>query len=162
MYGSYMEPAYNILTYTWGRWQLRESPSLAIKGVSWKVPAVDEAHFTVDGLSRVIQRVSRGVSFVWIDVACIDHENRAAMMEEVGKQAGIFQRADQVFVWLSHHSTSALQDCVDSLHNAAQTVDDFAGSRFENKDEIEYRIPWLQSTSDLLEILFGDPWFSSL
>src|SRR5450432_2961675 len=85
MYGSYMEPAYNILTYTWGRWQLREGPSLAIKGVSWKVPAVDEAHFTVDGLSRVIQRVSRGVSFVWIDVACIDHENRAAMMEEVGK-----------------------------------------------------------------------------
>jgi hypothetical protein len=42
-----------------------------------------------------------GLEWSWIDIACVDQENRDVKMDEVGRQASIFLEAADFFVWLS-------------------------------------------------------------
>ena len=61
IYGNDKEPAYNILSYTWGRWEVPQGNSaLMVHGVPWTIPAVDESHFSVTELKKVISRISLG------------------------------------------------------------------------------------------------------
>lgn len=42
-YGEDVEPVFNIMSYTWGRWMIKEGgPALAVNGITWKVPAVQD------------------------------------------------------------------------------------------------------------------------
>ena len=50
VYGPDTEPNYSILSYTWGRFQVADGPRLAIKGIDWQVPSIDESYFTVTDL----------------------------------------------------------------------------------------------------------------
>lgn len=51
-YGDIVEPKYGILSYTWGRYTVLSGPSLAVKGVSWPIPAIDEARLQVSTSSE--------------------------------------------------------------------------------------------------------------
>lgn len=108
-YGGFKEPAYNVLSYTWGRFQDRDanmSKALPIKGVSWPIPAIREDRFTVETFKKVLNQMRGfGVDFVWVDIACTDQQNEAVKMEEIGRQAGIFKNAQSAYIWLSHIST---------------------------------------------------------
>lgn len=107
IYGNTVEPKYNILTYTWGRWRLQDSDehaseveSLKIAGVPWDIPKISPAHFNADQFLSVIRGISRplddgnmsadgpGVDFIWLDIACIDQrDNEPDSAAEVGRQA---------------------------------------------------------------------------
>lgn len=89
-----------MLSYTWGRWQTSDGPSLPVRGVTWKIPLVKEECFTVHEFERVLKRVAGEGGFVWVDVACIDQEKYDVKMLEVGRQAGIFQKAKDRLIWL--------------------------------------------------------------
>lgn len=155
-YGGILEPKYNILTYTWGRWQVSEGSSLDVCGTSWRIPAVDPTHFTVTDLEKVLQVISESVEFVWIDVACIDQENNAVKMEEVGRQVGIFQQAHRVYAWLNRLPPESLQeyvnvflkDCVDIAYIYEPGEEDFLSAI----NRMQYAF------TELLK----DPWFTSL
>lgn len=62
-YGHHMSPSYHTVSYTWGRWRLKDEPrqkpdveALFIKGVPWPIPRVDPDHFTVVEFESVIRQ----------------------------------------------------------------------------------------------------------
>lgn len=158
-YGEDVEPAFNIMSYTWGRWMIKEGgPALVVNGVTWKVPAVQDSHFSVGEITHIVNRVGEGASYVWIDVACIDQESREVKMDEVGKQAAIFDKADTAHVWLSQINAIDLGDYIVQLEatvRAAERLGSRGAPCFQDKK-------WLDSTIELFVKILADPWFSSL
>lgn len=157
-YGEDVEPAFNIMSYTWGRWRIREGgPALAVNGITWKVPAVQDSHFSVYELTNIVNRVGNGAPYVWIDVACIDQEPSQVKMDEVGKQAVIFDKADSAHVWLSQIRTIDLARYMVQLEatkNGAERLGSMGPPCIRNKQ-------WLDSTIELFQNILADPWFSS-
>lgn len=170
IYGNSMEPDYNILSYTWGRWQIADgNPALVVRGVPWRIPAIDEHHFSALQLQRVIWNISlgehsedeerRSVVFVWIDIACIDQENERIKAYEIGRQAAIFANANWVYIWLSHLDEAELRLCDEVLYDSSETILGAEGN--EVSDTVEENT-WIESLVQILEILLRDPWYTSL
>ncbi|KAI3390384.1 hypothetical protein diail_9826, partial [Diaporthe ilicicola] len=134
VYGNVVEPKYNILTYTWGRWRLRDNDehageveSVVIAGVPWDIPKISPGHFTADQFLSVIRGITRpldgralpGVDFVWLDIACINQrDNEPESAAEVGRQADIFRGATACFAWLTTIEESDLLQSVQSMQDA--------------------------------------------
>ncbi|KAF2729343.1 hypothetical protein EJ04DRAFT_580709 [Polyplosphaeria fusca] len=172
-YGNHLAPKYNALTYTWGRWRLRdgkvpEKPhisALPIRGTDWPIPRIDPAHFTASQFANVVRSTSTlepvtalpsphssssQVDFLWLNVACIDQrpsELRAAA--EIGRQAAIFKGANRVFVWLTSHTKDSGQRGIDAME------------RFAEAEETA-TLEELGGLVDDLVGFLGDAWFSSL
>lgn len=170
IYGKFMEPDYNILSYTWGRWQVADgNPALVVRGVPWRIPAIDEQHFSAIQLQRVIWNISleeqsedeerKPVVFVWIDIACIDQENERIKAIEIGRQAAIFANARRVYIWLSHLDEAELRLCDEVLYDSWERLLLAEGN--EARDTVEDNA-WIESLVQLLEILLRDPWYTSL
>ncbi|KAL3491651.1 hypothetical protein BJX62DRAFT_236917 [Aspergillus germanicus] len=90
IYNGIQEPSYGILSYTWGRWESRDTDPIVIRRTPWRIPAVTPEHFTREMLQGVINQIGRHVDYLWIDIACIDQEDQAMKMDEVSRQVGIF------------------------------------------------------------------------
>lgn len=170
IYGDFTEPDYNILSYTWGRWQVADgNPALVVCGVPWRVPAIDEQHFSVKQLQRVIWNISlgeqseiegrRSIDFVWIDIACIDQENERIKVSEIGRQAAIFKNAKSVYIWLSHLDEAELRLCDEVLYDSSEMLLSAGGN--DVRDTVEDSA-WIESLVQLLETLLRDPWYTSL
>ncbi|KAL8644423.1 MAG: hypothetical protein Q9226_007772 [Calogaya cf. arnoldii] len=141
-YGTHVQPRYNAISYTWGRYELRsphEQPHvkpIGINRVTWAVPRIDETHFTVDQFETLIRRSTetttfkgnnpafttnrKPTEFVWLDIACInqtpDHPQKA---QEIGRQSQIFKKATKVLIWLNRSSRELLEDATESITQAA-------------------------------------------
>ncbi|KAH6997398.1 hypothetical protein EDB80DRAFT_727763 [Ilyonectria destructans] len=174
-YGSYVEPSYNAITYTWGRWKLsgHERPdvsSIVVHGIPWEVPRVNPDHFTVQQFQNVLKKttervshwmlkhISASVEFLWLDVACIDQrgtEPRSAA--EIGRQAAIFKGAQNVFAWLSTMPITDLERILASLDTLSDVVRivPFGTTPAASSQQ-------LTTIHDHLSQLFKDHWFSSL
>lgn len=109
------------------------------------------------------------LDFVWVDVACIDQENRAIKKSEVGRQAAIFQQADHVFVWLNSCAINEFQIFADGLQQCADILEEEDLERHDMLDEFKV-IPedlqilpcfrdhrWVSSVKRGLERLLEDP-----
>ncbi|KAJ9604060.1 hypothetical protein H2200_011583 [Cladophialophora chaetospira] len=142
-------PRYNILSYTWGRWQTNNGEALPVQNVDWKVPPVKPEGFTVQAFHRVVNHVSEGCSHIWLDVACIDQENEAVKMSEIGRQAAIFRRAKQVYIWLSHSKKEVVEPVLNRLLDRATA-------------DAEHDRETVTSILRDIKIIFSDPWFGSL
>ncbi len=102
------EPAYAIISYTWGRWEIRgeaalQSPALHVDGITWKVPPVRDVLFSVADFQNVLATVAAEArtNWVWVDIACIDQTiGSEQKRQEIGRQAKIFENASQAFIWL--------------------------------------------------------------
>lgn len=148
-YGSIIGPQYNIISYTWGRWEIDKGEALLIHNVNWKIPAISSSGFTVAGFANVLKHVSQG-SHVWLDVGCIEQENQTMKMREIGRQAAIFRGAQKAYIWLSHSKRNVLKPFIlEALKRDALVMDH--GFR-----------PWLNRVEKAVGIIFSDPWFSSL
>lgn len=154
IYEGVKRPKYNILSYTWGRWEDRNPEPdrrLPISGISWKIPVVD--CFTREEFQRVIMKMGESAPFAWIDVMCIDQENYAIKMDEIGRQAGIFANADRVYIWLwTLNRISMESNVIGMIRNRS-----FPNS--ESNDEVEETLATMHET---VKVIFGDWWFSSL
>lgn len=148
-YGKAVDPQYNILSYTWGRWESQHGEALPIQNVDWKIPAVRPEGFTVPALHQVVKRVGEDCSHIWLDVACIDQENDTVKMSEIGRQAAIFRRARAAYIWLSHSKKKVVEPALKRLLDRAT-----AGAEHDRT-----------SVADILrdvKLVFSDPWWSSL
>ena len=120
VYGTHVEPGYNAISYTWGRYDLeymlkkrgkkrfRSIKPIAIEGIPWAevVPRIHPDHFSATEFQHIINQTqnlsaSSDVEFVWLDVACIDQRDGPQKAMEIGRQASIFKGASTVFVWLT-------------------------------------------------------------
>lgn len=161
-YGEVVSPKYAILTYTWGRFRAPSgSPALKIKGVTWRVPPIQEQHFTVDAFQNLIAVMGRTVDFAWIDVCCIDQEDTATKMFEVGRQAGIFKQATYAYAWLNFHTHDQLQSLFDNILDLDSVI---SGWDLWELSEIQKQsvLPRLRRIFSDLQSLMQDPWFTSL
>ncbi|KAI1747588.1 hypothetical protein F4782DRAFT_520492 [Xylaria castorea] len=108
--------AYNILSYTRGRWRIYESgdsPAFALLGTPWKIPAIAEKHFTVAAFRKVIEAVAGvDVVWVWVDIGCIDQRNNEQTALEIGRQTSIFRLARTQYVWLSQTPIAKLSPLI--------------------------------------------------
>jgi len=154
-YGETKTPKYNVLSYTWGRWEdktgLSGAEPLKIEGISWKIPAIYPDHFTTLQFQAALQAAvqDHDVDHVWLDVACINQkEHSLEMATEIGRQALIFGRAKKCYVWLNRQDTKQLQDTSTRLKRLedAQNLDEFS----------------FNDAVDVLECLTVNPWFTSL
>jgi hypothetical protein len=108
---------------------------------------------------KVIQRMSGdNVEWAWIDIACIDQENATAQAEEVGRQASIFKNAQGVYVWLSHLQTEVLSLAVQNIQNQGLQLRDYV----DKTDTFLSPYNLAYSLNEQFNVLFDDPWFSSL
>lgn len=152
LYGNDKEPAYAILSYTWGRYEVSEGPRLDIKGIDWKVPSINPNHFTVADLTRLFQQIGLEHDYIWIDIACIDQKREKVKMEEVGRQGIIFKRARRAYIWLNKYEPEIIQQHMQMLMSCGYQA--VTG----NMDPLEAA----QSMVDNLSLILQDPWFSSL
>ncbi|RDW57103.1 hypothetical protein BP6252_13849 [Coleophoma cylindrospora] len=144
-----VEPSYNIVSYTWGRFKLdgeTSASSLKVKGIDWRVPSIDAKEaFSVDEFRDLLQRIAGKDGFVWVDVACIDQRDDSEEKNvEIGRQVGIFYRAQSAYIWLHQLPEEDLQKGIDAISHAK-----------------EARIATMNDTR-LIETMCQDPWFSSL
>lgn len=161
-YGEITSPRYAILTYTWGRFRAPwGSRALNVKGLKWKVPPIREEHFTVDVFQKVIAHMGQCVDFAWIDVCCIDQEDSATKMYEVGRQAGIFKQAKHAYAWLNFHPHIELQSFFDTIFHLDNIISGWQMWELTNRQK-QSLIPRLQHILSTLHSLLQDPWFTSL
>lgn len=156
-YAGISNPEYSILSYTWGRWRIRDVHSqveaLNVKGVPWQIPKVCPNHFTAQQFERILHIIveestkshtgGKATPFVWVDVACIPQWQHSLVADnEVGRQARIFRGAREAYVWLT-------------------TVDpeELCSLFSDNEDS-----PPRNSAGDLTTFcyLLEDPWFGSM
>ncbi|KAI1741242.1 hypothetical protein F4680DRAFT_416192 [Xylaria scruposa] len=171
VYGGYIKPRYNAISYTWGRFALQnqESPEVEaapIKGTTWAeyIPRMNPARYTVQELVHAINTAAcphdgyPAVNFVWLDIACIDQTpNSPEMAREVGRQAKIFRGAADSFVWLTTHTSAAIISWgqkLDKLMDEREKTD-----KGTNMPATEH---WVGDMLAILKWFLADDWFSSL
>lgn len=155
VYNGVKEPDYSVLSYTWGRFQTpypQYGCSINVHNVPWDIPSIDDTHFTVEAFHDVLNQITAGTDWAWVDIACIDQENITVKMDEIGRQAAIFREAAFAYVWLSRIPLQASFEAMIVLDEVRVEAD--LGLK-ENDRRLE-----------ILEAAFGtilsDPWFSSL
>lgn len=177
-YGNVSNPAYNALSYTWGRWKLKEGAKpdiqgLNISGISWAMPRIDPAHFTSDELFQAIQRTanydaSRNIyetEFIWLDVACIDQTPKSEEnAREVGRQAKIFKGASRVFAWWTSFSSSSFSIWRSEALNAYSYFlkSEIYDQRISQSPTRYSRNELIAQMAEKVERISLDPWCSSL
>lgn len=183
-YNGIREPEYSVLSYTWGRFKVdaeSDGSRLNITGVTWAIPAIDKHRaFNAAEFEVVIKQTSiiSGNRFLWVDVACIDQENIAIKMEEIGRQAGIFANATHAFVWLWTAAKDKLLESINIMDGAhdiwpkAATAAEYLSS--EGPDPIATRSKQdqgecferdsasLRRIRQSVDTFLSDWWFSSL
>ncbi|KAK1250092.1 hypothetical protein MKX08_010095 [Trichoderma sp. CBMAI-0020] len=158
------EPEYSTLSYTWGRWRVRDKPEappvLPIKNTPWEIPAVEESHFTTENFQRVIQTIHEtGDDWAWIDVGCIDQRRGSTQAAvEIGRQASIFKQAKSTFVWLSRLDRIQLAQAIDDILESGGRLYDHVDIGVDGVDFDDV----MDKLHKVSEYLFSDPWFSSL
>ncbi|KAI1741806.1 heterokaryon incompatibility protein-domain-containing protein [Xylaria scruposa] len=161
-YNGIKEPGYTILSYTWGRFQVKDpdvGASLPIKGVSWDIPAIQESHFTVDQFHKVLNVMRfHDTEWAWVDIACIDQENIKIKMDEVGKQVSIFRTAKWAFVWLSHSSSETCFRSFNLIDRINGVWSDYV-RHDASAEEMKLLLRYLREAFDSICL---DPWFTSL
>lgn len=179
-YGGHVEPRYNAVSYTWGRYDLdipglrkikeyRAVKAIEINGVDWLVPRINPKHFCVDHFQRLIFRTCEPVDdteektdFLWLDVACIDQNNGPQKLAEIGRQAVIFHGAQRVFVWLTKVRGDLLSHIVANLMQSAHAAVVYAEEKTKYSPCAMAPMSWLTSARASLDGIFMDPWFTSL
>ena len=110
-----------------------EVKAVGIDGLTWHVPRIDPAHFSVQDFERLIRQSityrSRQVEctnadgllpqHLWLDVACIDQEDEKTKMSEIGRQATIFANVETALIWLTQYNTRELEQSVRQFATAS-------------------------------------------
>ena len=182
IYGHQKEPRYNAISYTWGRWELKDRltqpdvTSLKILGVPWSVPRICASHFTVAELTQAIRRAaeppehdwddyderltSNDFGFLWIDIGCIDQRGTPEAKAEIGRQARIFRGAQSVYVWLSQHSHKNLSQIAQNIFTAGNEA--IVTDTSPLREGRAWSARWQLSLHENVGMLRNDPWFTSL
>lgn len=121
-------------------------------------------HFTTASFRTIIKQVALGRScnvedscrHVWLDIACINQNSSDdEMLDEIGRQASIFNRARDCFIWLNHKPASSL-DWILRLWNMCFSR--AFSDQIEGKTGAVFTKDWLAKH----RAFFSDPWFTSM
>ncbi|RYP35791.1 hypothetical protein DL768_010964 [Monosporascus sp. mg162] len=162
-YGKAKEPSYNAISYTWGRFEVKNGPAIKINGVTWKIPSIDPSHFSVAEFETAIARATDKKGYLWLDVACIDQENNDVKLEEVNKQVAIFRRAAQVYAWITPWDTQSMVRTLQVLETYTTSSLGAKHGGYKLKPLTSSTAPInLPSLQNALADLAAQGWFTSL
>lgn len=171
----YDEPAYRALSYTWGRFEIKDPnvaksvQGLVVKNIDWEVPKIDPTYFTHQEFGKAITHARQPfpdndgsssdttiVEFVWVDIVCIDQRdilqgNNVMKAVEIGRQADIFQQSIGAVAWLWGDMHFVHKDALNVLRQHCDT--DFA--KIPTRENVALI---LKTTMEILE----HQWFKSL
>lgn len=104
-------PDYVAVSHTWGRWS--SGDLITLPGVPWKIPG--NTLFLVEHLPDILMRIPdiTNCKYVWLDLLCIPQDRSPLGVQEISRQAKIFQSAERAVAWLNE---------VDNLHGLQQIV----------------------------------------
>ena len=95
-------PAYDALSYTWGRQQEQ-------KGI-----CINKKHGVgvMDNLFRALRRLRRrfGTRTLWVDAICIDQSDVQKRGQQVSLMGQIYRQASTVLVWLGEYPDASSLD----------------------------------------------------
>lgn len=168
-YGNSENPKYNIISYTWGRWEDPDhGEAIQVTGpdrspLEWRVPKVNpERAFGAEDFKCVLRKAANGLDYVWLDVACINQNPRAPeYVAEIGRQAAIFSRAQEGYIWLHQTTGSQLRDSLRlmvSIRDEGQQTKSGANQHLRYRHDIKQR----EADCKTVNCILQDPWFSSL
>lgn len=167
-YGDTHQPKYNILSYTWGRFQENNGEAIQVTlpdggRLPWYIPRVSrEKAFGAHQFEMVLRRVAGDLDFVWVDVACINQSPDAPeYTAEIGRQAAIFNRAKRAYVWL--HQTTG-EDIRVGLELMTEILNEALRTKTAVNGQPRYSGNQHQRRADCAAVnrILEDPWFSSL
>ncbi|KAF2260842.1 hypothetical protein CC78DRAFT_522758 [Lojkania enalia] len=164
VYKGIKAPAYNAISYTWGRWAADDSDAIKIKNVSWKIPGIQPSHFTVEEFNAAIRKAAENgnVDFIWLDIACIDQGDPKIKLDEINNQVAIYKRASFVYAWVVPWTT---QDMLRSLYIIEAydlSQEEPQMSRYRLVPTQDITTPSLNEVSRALNDISAQPWFTSL
>ncbi|KAI1090519.1 hypothetical protein F5B19DRAFT_503970 [Rostrohypoxylon terebratum] len=188
VYGNVLEPRYNILSYTWGYYQDKsENPNkqhVVIHGIDWEIPSIYPDYFTPRGFHLAMERAAQGVrkdscEWLWVDIACVPQQPQDEEAEseecvrlrkqEIGRQAAIFARAQEPFIWLSKLKTTDIWGAGESPIHAAALNHCTHPFHPNKKIDLDDAALWLRRLNDgsisytqWLYRILDHPWFKSL
>lgn len=165
VYDGVREPKYSIVSYTWGRWALRpeqqqgqgDASRVIIKGITWEIPRVDPRHFSAHDFERMLSKIhsTTGNRFVWIDVACIDHDDPHVQQMELGRTPGFFANASAAFIWLCTVPSAALEKSWECWRRVLR-------SQYDDEGALPADQNTMAALKEAVLTFLGDPYFSSL
>lgn len=85
-------PIYTALSYVWG--QQRPTPDVIICN-NVPIPVTENCYLALKHL-----RATNGSFFIWIDAICIDQNDDADKIQQIGLMGDIYSCAQTTFVWL--------------------------------------------------------------
>ncbi|KAH8792149.1 heterokaryon incompatibility protein-domain-containing protein [Hyaloscypha sp. PMI_1271] len=95
-------PAYQALSYAWGRPSEREKGYILLDGIKHQVTSTLEA-----ALHRLRHEDGQKKLLIWVEALCINQNDLIEKAREVERMRPIYQRAEQVSVWLGEHSENS-------------------------------------------------------
>jgi hypothetical protein len=113
-------PAYQALSYSWGRPSEREKGHILLDGIKHPVTETLEA-----ALRRLRHEDGQNKLLIWVDALCINQTDLDEKAREVRRMRSIYQRAEQVSVWLGEHSKNSplAWTLLRKLHDASDDSD---------------------------------------
>ena len=94
-------PAYQALSYAWGRPD-GEKAHILLNGIKHTVTKTLEA-----ALRCLRHKDGENKLLIWVDTLCINQADLDEKAREVRRMQSIYQRAEQVSVWLGEHSENS-------------------------------------------------------
>jgi hypothetical protein len=109
------------------------------------------------------KRFSPPVTFVWVDVACIDQrpQSRDSALE-IGRQAKIFKCALCTFTWLTSHDGTVSEEFSDTSRAVRKELDEAIADDADTDMDMASTQSIEAHICEYVNSLTSDPWFSSL
>jgi len=145
IYGTIKEPPYNAISYTWGRYRLKEgdmpeiSP-LPLKGIEWsdRMPRINPEHFTLAQLMDVLTIASK--LSMGLDSDPDVHERKLSNTRNLAQKHGIPLDLDQAnfeypmdrgveFVWIDVACIDQREDIAESSAEIGRQASIFRGAQ---------------------------------
>ena len=109
---------YQALSYVWGSPVARRS--IALNGKRKYITAN-----LFSALSNIRQEHDQ---YLWVDALCIDQDNDIERTHQVQNMARIYEKAEQVLVWLGETTDEAERVAISCINEFATRVADFASN----------------------------------
>lgn len=154
-------PPYTVISYTWGRWKLDDTPGTSLPGIDWPVP--DTGLFTRAELDSAVGKIGRE-THVWLDVFCIPQDDKnPEMEEEIQKQGEIFTNAAVAAVWLCSGGDDVLTEVCSWTDHVEDSVSvRVSPTRVFNPTTSSFSAETLDLFRRLADFTDKVPWASSL
>jgi Heterokaryon incompatibility protein (HET) len=140
--------------------KILQDPQLQARHYAWRGTRIESQ--AISTFLRTIELRVPLHRYIWLDMACIDQRYNENTLAEIGRQARIFQHAEEVYVWLSRTLQTRLQSLLTDFGDAALKLEVEPYMKDQTAEQLLNTETLMGQVLRGLEGLHQDPWFTSL